>query len=127
MTDPFIASSDAGSQMTEKILDDRPLTYKPLFSARFEIRLSISRCKNSIKDFFSGFLCLVLTVALFPLLILFSLIGNEPAENNLPGIVFSLILKNWFSLSLYLGAVLIFCYFILRAISGAIVWGSHYL
>lgn len=127
MTDPFIVSSDAGSQMTEKILDARPLKYKPLFNTRLEMRLSIGRCKNLIKDFFSEFLCLVLTVALFPLLILFYLLGNEPAENNLSGIVFSLILKNWFSLSLYLGVVLVFCYFILRAISGAIVWSSHFL
>ncbi len=127
MTDPFIASSDARSQMTEKILDNRPLKYKPLFNARFEMRLSISRCKNSIKDFSNEFLCLVFTVVLFPLLILFSLLGNEPAENNLAGIVFSLILKNWFSLSLYLGVVLVFCYFILRAISEAIVWVFHFL
>ena len=127
MTDPFIASSDVGSQMTEKILDARPLKYKPLFNTLLEMRLSVSRCKNSIKDFCGEFLCLVLTVALFPLLILFSLLGIEPTENNLPGIVFSLILKNWFSLSLYLEVVLVICYFILRSISGAIVWASHFL
>lgn len=127
MTDPFIASSDVGPQMTEKILDARPLKYKPLFNTLLEMRMSISRCKNSIKDFCGELLCLLLTVALFPLLILFSLLGIDPAENNLSGITFSIILKNWFSLSLYLGVFLVFCYFILWAISGAIVLSSHFL
>ena len=122
MTDLSTTSSDTGSQMMEKTIDIKPLKYKLLFHASLEMRISIHRCINSIKDFCSEIFCLLLIMALFPLLICFALVGKEPHEENFSGMIFSLILKNWLSLSLYLGFVLAFCYFILRAIGNAVVW-----
>ena len=77
---------------------------------------------DSLKDYFGQAICLVLTMGIFPMLILYSLGGIQPNENNLSGMLITLIVKNTFALVLYFVVFITVIYLILSSVFGAVVW-----
>lgn len=77
---------------------------------------------DSLKDSCGQAICLVLTMGIFPVLILYSLVGIQPNENNLSGMLITLIFKNTFTLVLYFVMFITLSYLILSSVFGAVVW-----
>ncbi len=77
---------------------------------------------DSLKDSFGQAICLVLTMGIFPVLILYSLVGIQPNENNLSGMLITLTFKNTFTLVLYFVMFITLSYLILSSVFGAVVW-----
>ena len=84
--------------------------------------LPIREKLDSLKDSFGQAICLVLTMGIFPVLILYSLAGIQPNENNLSGMLITLIAKNTFTLVLYFVVFITVSYLILSSAFGAVVW-----
>ncbi len=77
---------------------------------------------DSLKDSCGQTICLVLTMGIFPVLILYSLAGIQPNENNLSGMLITLIFKNTLTLVLYFVIFIAVSYLILSSVFGAVVW-----
>lgn len=80
---------------------------------------------DSLKDSFGQAICLVLTMGIFPMLTLYSLAGIQPNENNLSGMLITLIFKNTFTLVLYFVTLAAMSYLILSSIFDAAVWMAN--
>jgi hypothetical protein len=61
-------------------------------------------------------------MGIFPMLILYSLAGIQANENNLSGMLITLIFKNTFTLVLYFVMFITLSYLILSSVFGAVVW-----
>ncbi len=77
---------------------------------------------DSLKDNCGQAICLVLTMGIFPVLILYGLTGIQPNENNLSGMLITLIFKSIFTLILYFAIFITVTYLILSSVFGAVVW-----
>ena len=77
---------------------------------------------DSLKDSFGQTICLVLTMGIFPVLILYSLVGIQPNEYNLSGMLIALICRNTFTLISYFVIFITVNYLILSELFGAVVW-----
>ena len=86
------------------------------------MHLPLRKKLDSLKDSFGQAICLVLTMGIFPVLILYSLVGIQPNENNLSGMLITLTLKNTFTLVLYFVMFITLSYLILSSVFGAVVW-----
>jgi hypothetical protein len=61
-------------------------------------------------------------MGILPVLILYSLAGIQPNENNLSGMLITLIFKNTFTSVSYFVIFITVSYLILSSIFGAVVW-----
>jgi hypothetical protein len=77
---------------------------------------------DSLKDSCGQTTCLLLTMGILPVLILYSLAGIQPNENNLSGMLITLIFKNTFTSVSYFVIFITVSYLILSSIFGAVVW-----
>lgn len=77
---------------------------------------------DSLKDSCGQTICLVLTMGIFPVLILYSLVGIQPNEYNLSGMLIALICRNTFTLISYFVIFITVNYLILSELFGAVVW-----
>ena len=81
---------------------------------------------DSLNDSFGQTICLVLTMGIFPVLILYSLAGIQPNENNLSGMLITLIFKNNFTLVSYFVIFITVSYLILSSVFDAAVWMANF-
>jgi hypothetical protein len=86
------------------------------------VLLPLREKMDSLKDSCGQTIYLVLTMGIFPVLILYSLVGIQPNENNLSGMLIALICRNTFTLISYFVIFITVNYLILSELFGAVVW-----